>query len=211
MPDGNLRNVAIATMWVLMAETQEVSNPDLQKRHGVYLEKADREKLVNLGYITSEFRGRTYFHKLAEGGWSWCRQQMGAERPDDSGAMGGALYAVLRGLQRFSDAKDFIPSEIFSPAESSERAQPDSIEARIRAAYRKLAKHPGAWVSLTDLRPMLGDLAKKSVDDVLRRMDRAASVSIVPEENRRALTPADKAAAVRIGSHDNHYIAIEGA
>jgi hypothetical protein len=211
MADDNLRNVAIATMWVLMAEAREVPNTELQKRYGVHLKKADREALLDLGYISGVSRSGRISLTLADGGWAWCKEHLSAERPEGSGAMGGALYAVLRGIYRFSQAKDYIPSEIFVPVAKPEPVQSDPIEVRVRAAYRKLTDQPGGWVSLTKLRPLLGDLPKKAVDDTLRRMDRSPSVSIVPEENRKALTAADRAAAVRIGSHDNHYIAIEGA
>lgn len=210
MTDGNLRNVAIAAIWVLMAEAREVPNTELQKRHGVHLEKADREGLLDRGYITSESRSGRIFLKLADSGWAWCKEQLSSERPESSGAMGGALYSVLRGLHRFGQATDYIASEIFVPVAQSEPVQSDPIEAKVRTVYRKLTDQPGGWVSLTKLRPLLGDFPKKAVDDTLRRMDQSPSVSIVPEENRKALTAADKAAAVRIGSHDNHYIAIEG-
>ena len=50
------------------------------------------------------------------------------------------------------------------PVRPSPLTAPD-VEARIRAAYRELAAEPGAWVSLTRLRPLLGDVHEADVDE----------------------------------------------
>ncbi|MFC4062830.1 hypothetical protein ACFOWE_31450 [Planomonospora corallina] len=82
----------------------------------------------------------------------------------------------------------------------------EDLEARIRAAYAALAPEPGAWVSLTRLRPLLGDAAKQEVDAALVRMNGLPDVNIVPESNGKILTPQDLAAAVVIGDQEKHLL-----
>lgn len=82
------------------------------------------------------------------------------------------------------------------------------IEVRVRVAYSELAGEPGTWVSLTKLRPLLGDVSRAEVDDMLRRMNRMPDVNIVPESNQKTLTPQDREAAVTIGDQDKHLLSI---
>lgn len=105
-----------------------------------------------------------------------------------------------------------VSSEVLSGASSGASsggpsAVPD-VEARIRAAYVELAREPGAWVSLTRLRPLLGDAARTEVDEELRRMNRMPDVNIVPESNQKALSQQDRDAAVTIGDQDKHLLSI---
>jgi hypothetical protein len=81
-------------------------------------------------------------------------------------------------------------------------------EARIRAAYAKLAPEPGAWVSLTRLRPLLGDAAKAEVDATLTRMIYLPEVNLVPESNQKTLTEHDREAGVTIGDQQKHLVSI---
>ncbi|CAJ64141.1 MULTISPECIES: hypothetical protein [Frankia] len=83
-----------------------------------------------------------------------------------------------------------------------------AIEAAIRAAYASLAAGPYDWVRLAKVRPLLGGTAKAQVDRALRRMARQPDVRVVPDEDQKSLNAADRAAAVRIGEHDNHLLLI---
>lgn len=82
---------------------------------------------------------------------------------------------------------------------------------RIRTAYRQLiemtGQRRGDWVSLTDLRDQCGGY-RDLVDEALRQLGRTRGVSIVPESNQKALTPADRKAAIEIGNQHKHLIAI---
>ncbi|GII91613.1 hypothetical protein [Sinosporangium siamense] len=84
-------------------------------------------------------------------------------------------------------------------------AEPD-IEATIRSAYLELAGGHGRWVGLGALRPLLGNVARAQVDEVLIRMERAPDVNLVPESNQKALTPLAREAAVNIGDQDKHLL-----
>jgi hypothetical protein len=95
-----------------------------------------------------------------------------------------------------------------SPASDATPEPASDIEARIRAAYVELAAKPGTKVSLTRLRPLLGDVTRSEVDDALTRMNRMLDVSIDPESNRKALSQQDRDAAVTIGDQEKHTLSI---
>ena len=146
--------------------------------------------------------------------------------------------ALLIGLQRFMKRTDHRLADIFQPLDDSDAgdssvpatepevrgvhagrgggfsrcraatSMPD-IEARIRAAYIELAREPGTWVSLTKIRPLLGDATRAEVDDVLTLMNRMPGVNIVPESNQKTLTQQDRDAAVTIGDQAKHFLSIE--
>ncbi|WP_326563467.1 hypothetical protein [Micromonospora peucetia] len=83
-----------------------------------------------------------------------------------------------------------------------------AVEALVRAAYHELARKPGAWVGLADLREHLGAQDRATVDAALRAMVGQDGVRIIPVANTKSLTARDRAAAVRIGDEENHTLAI---
>lgn len=82
----------------------------------------------------------------------------------------------------------------------------EDVETLIRKAYAQLADQPNTWVSLTRLRPLLGDVPRDEVDAALRRMIALPDVRLVPWENQKTLTQADRDAAVVIGDQPKHRI-----
>jgi hypothetical protein len=202
----------------LMALDGEATNGTLQDKVGFTLTGKDRTGLNNRDLVTSTLDGpgRSYRHVLTEDGWAWCEAQLSADRPDGGNPAGRTLYVVLSMLHRYLQNADLTllefsqrvttpPSRNGAPHESVDLAE------QVRLVYRKLAERPGDWVSLTRLRPLLPQAERADVDDTLRRMNRAPGVHIVPESNQKALSAADRRAAVRIGSEDSHVIAIEDA
>jgi len=123
-----------------------------------------------------------------------------------SGSAGGALYAVLSGINRYLERADLKLSDIFGPGLPKPE---EDIEIRIRAAYRSLAKERGDWVSLTKLRPLLGNVSKAEVDTTLQRMNRNPYVSLVPDSNQKTLTNEDRVSAVRIGGEYKNLISMD--
>jgi phage portal protein BeeE len=81
---------------------------------------------------------------------------------------------------------------------------------RIRSAYDQLAKDPGDWVSLTDLRKRLDGMSRQEQDQALMEMALSFGATFVPEDNQKTLTPEDRAAAIYIGGEHKHLIGIEG-
>jgi hypothetical protein len=87
-------------------------------------------------------------------------------------------------------------------------AQP-SLAERVRTAYATLTnRQTGQWVSLRRLRDELGQPDKAEMDDALLALAREADVAIVPENNQKSLTDADRAAALWMGGQWKHLIAI---
>lgn len=107
-----------------------------------------------------------------------------------------------------SEVEVSTPAAVATPPASAATSMPD-IEARIRTAYTELAREPGTWVSLTKIRPLLGDATRAEVDDVLTLMNRMPGVNIVPESNQKTLTQQDRDAAVTIGDQAKHFLSIE--
>lgn len=195
-----------AAMFTLLVLGREVPNPELREIVGFTLDSKERVELNKHGYVTSRKRGRALAHTLTERGVAWCRGELGRKTPPPPKARSllvPALYLLLGAL----DEKLSL-NEVFAQHAELTRSE---IEQRIRTAYRTLAGDSHDWVGLVDLRPMLGGAATEEVDAVLKELSRAGQVSLVPESNRKALTAADREAAIRIGGEDNHLISIEAS
>jgi len=191
---------------VLMAESRPVPNPELVEL-GPKLERPGREKLNDHGLVESTRSGNRFVHELTDKGWRLCREILSAGPPRGAAGAAKALYTVLGALDRYLDRADLSLADAFGyPADVQATA---TTEDRIRDAYTKLMPWPGGWVSLTLLRHELADVPRADVDTALHTLHRAADVSLIREENQKALTDGDRDAAVVIGDQHKHLIAIE--
>ncbi|WNG83753.1 hypothetical protein C6A86_008910 [Mycobacterium sp. ITM-2016-00316] len=199
---ADLTGTERAVLLVLMAESRPVPNPDLIAL-GPRLEKAGRDKLNSLGLIESDRTGGRFVHELTDRGWRVCRDILSAAPP--AGATGPAktLGTILHGFERYLHRADLSLADVFWPDTPSGPAD------RIRDAYTALAARPGAWVALATLRAQLDDLPRTAIDDALGELYRAGAISLIPEENQKVLTPADRAAALEVGNQAKHLISIE--
>ncbi|MFC7614475.1 hypothetical protein ACFQV2_14045 [Actinokineospora soli] len=91
-------------------------------------------------------------------------------------------------------------ADIFHPAD---------LETLVRAVYLDLSVKPQDWVRLAKLRPRLDGAPREEVDDVLLKMVKEGVAHLAPDSNRKVLTDADHAAAIRVAGEDNHLLAIE--
>lgn len=66
----------------------------------------------------------------------------------------------------------------------------------------------GAWIGFAELRHALPHLDRATVDTALRTLADQPGVHVTPEVNQKTLTPADRAAALRIGGENKHLISI---
>ncbi|WP_372664852.1 hypothetical protein [Amycolatopsis kentuckyensis] len=199
-----------AAMLTLMALGRQVPNPELKELAGFTLTGKDRTQLEDSGYITSvqvKAPGRPYAHELTENGWAWCLKELAAGSPPETRAQShlcSALYVFASRLDEHLGRRNLRLADILpGPGKS--------LESRIRSAYRELAKEPRGWVGLKELRPKLGGASSSDVDALLKKLSGAGEVHLVPEDNRKALTEADREAAIRIGGEDNHLISIEAS
>jgi hypothetical protein len=192
----------ISALLVLMSEAREISNPELKTLYGLTLDGKERRNLNDLKLVDSSKRGRAFAHELTDTGWARLAEEIHAGIAFPTGSMGAALRALLVGLERFRERSDQRYAEIFA------REPFGDIEAQIRTAYTELSDKPGAWVSLTELRPLLGEATRAEIDDMLTRMNRMPDVNIIPESNQKTLSQRDREAAVIIGDQDKHLISI---
>lgn len=202
---GELTGTEQAVLLVLMAEARPVRNPELSTL-GPELKKRDRDRLVQRGLIEVTVVNRAMVLELTDRGWATCAAIIGSPTPDRPSGQGRALYTVLRALRRYFDRDDLAPADVFVPLDDP---VDDDVETRVRAAYVRLAARAGGWVDLVRLREELSDVSRHELDGALTRMYRIPGVSLVPEENQKTLTDADRSAAVVIGEQAKHLIAIE--
>lgn len=188
-----------AVLLVLMAECRAIPNARL-KDFGPDLKKPQRDNLLRKKLI--RVTGKPMVIELDEDGWAMCRAIIGADAPDRTTGQARTIYTLMKSLQRYFDRENLSPSEVFAAAGA------EDVETRLRGAYASLAERPGAWVGLRRLRDALPDIGRDDVDRELQRLYRDPDVSLIPEENQKTLTDADRAASVRIGNKENHVIAI---
>ena len=199
-----------AVMIALAALGGECSNAVLAKTYRLDLIRKFRDRLNKDGLIESRKENRSFTHALTEKGWKQVESEMDAEVPPRSGSAAGALYALLAGLkpatQRAGGLKALPAGEVGTPPKPPVEGD---LKDQIRSAYNALAKRPQDWVMLRDLRPRLGGAAKSEVDSVLKQMNRTREIVLTLKEDQSALTPEDRAAAVRIGVDDMHMLSME--
>jgi hypothetical protein len=189
-----------------MAESRPVPNPALLAL-GPKLDKPGRDKLNKLGLIESDRSGGRFVHELTDRGWRLCHDILAAGPPPRSTGPAKTLYTVLGAVDRYLRRANLSLADLFGS--DGHEPGPPNVEDRIRHAYASLTPRPGGWVSLTRLRTELADTPRAQVDDALHTLFRAPGVSLIPEENQKVLTAADRDAAVVIGDENKHHIAIE--
>ncbi|BCI53407.1 hypothetical protein NIIDNTM18_26850 [Mycolicibacterium litorale] len=192
-----------AVLLVLMAECRPVPNPEL-KTLGPELKKPSRDRLRRLNLIDVK-AGSPMVLDLTDDGWAVCRTLFDSDAPPGVRGQSRALYTLLKSLGRYLERADLAPADVFaSPAEP----EVGDVAARVRQAYARLVRSPGGWLGLAALRDALDDVPRDDLDSALVALYQQPGVSLIPEENQKALTDADDAAAVRIGGQRKHLIAM---
>lgn len=218
MTASDLTGTEMIVLLVLMAESRGLTNGEIRER-GPELKAPNRRKLNAQGLIDSDTSTVPHHHSLSDRGWAKCNELLGTTPPAGTTPQGKALFTVLAGLGRHFQRSNLRLADVFLPAEdsantdpvskdSSEQTTPD-VETRVINAYRALATKPGAWVGLAELRADLRSVARPDLDAVLSTLYSRPGIRLIPEENRKALTPHARAAAVSIGNQDKHLISME--
>src|ERR1700722_13807371 len=208
MQDKDLSVKERAVLFALMGEAREVSNSELAERAGFRLDGQERRRLNDLKLVDSRKVGRTYTHELTDAGWDWCTTHSSEGPQGRASSMEGALYAVLGGLARYLEYSGQSLADVFQQRDPEAPEKPGDIAELISAAYLRLAREPGKFVKLRELRAELSDVPPSDVDSSLKEMYRAQQVNLVPQSNQQALTQADRESALRIGGEANHMISI---
>lgn len=205
MSDKALSLPEFSALVALAVEAREISNTELKARRGLSIDGKKRVKLNELKLVDSWKQGRGFAHVLTDAGWARLGEDLRAGRlPVFGGSSGVIARALLGWLPEFLERTDQRLADVFQPLEPP--GESADVEGRVRDAYTRLAASPGAWVSLTRLRALLGDVPREALDGTLTRMERLADVNLVPESNQKTLSPQDREAAVRIGEQDKHLL-----
>jgi hypothetical protein len=115
-------------------------------------------------------------------------------------------YAAARGVDQAAAVERLLTLGL----EASDRSSaPQGLADRIRDAYLQVAAGMGRWVSLIDLRPLLADINRKVLDAEILRLHVAQELTLIPEENRRSITPEDRDAAIVVGGEPRHLLSID--
>jgi hypothetical protein len=195
-----------AVLFALLGEARPVANPELEALIGVRLDGAERRDLNRRRLVESTRAGRAFAHELSDAGWRWCRQQLAAAPGERAGSLERAHYQVFGLFARHLDAAGLTLADIARPGPADAE---DDLPAGIGTAYRSLAAAPGQFVSLSELRLRLPGRPRPEVDAALAALYAAHRVNLIPQSDQRALSDADRAAAVRVGGEDKHLISIE--
>jgi hypothetical protein len=198
-------------MWALLGAGGAAYGGKLKPQ----IEKSEREALQRAGLIEAEKRERgALWLIVTDRGWAWAEQHLGDSLPDKS--FGGAfvLQAWLTRLQVYLQKHGIRLAELFvaPPAPTSAApdttAPPDHAELReqIRAAYLEVAGGFNRRALLSELRAMLGDIDRTTLDTVLKQMQREEEASLMQLDNRMDITEADRSAALHIGSEPRHIL-----
>ena len=110
---------------------------------------------------------------------------------------------------RYLDAAGLSLADIVRPGREADPDPAADLTACIEAAYRSLAATAGEFVSLRELRLRLPGRPRPDVDAALAAMFTAQRINLIPQSNQRALSDADREAALRIGGEHKHLISIE--
>jgi hypothetical protein len=93
-----------------------------------------------------------------------------------------------------------------APAVPSPEVRKVEVQNRILEEYGKL-RHPGEWVGMADLREATPDVTREEFDAAMHQFGRGQfgpnGTRVIPVANTKALTPRDRAAAVRGPAGEN--------
>jgi uncharacterized membrane-anchored protein YjiN (DUF445 family) len=82
-------------------------------------------------------------------------------------------------------------------------------EQQIQRAYQDLVDPQIPWVGLRELRDRLSGLTREQQDTALTNLVRERLIRLIPEENQKTITLADRAAAISLSGEPKHLIAFQ--
>lgn len=169
-----------------------------------------RDRLVTLDRRQKGGKGRPLiFLDATDAGWSWAAEHLDAPLPVRSQSAGPILQAWLTKLKAYMDRTGTPLATILS--EHQEAGSPTSrieqIDEQIQSAYLAVTK--GRWSArarLSEIRPLLDGVPRKTLDANLREMQRAKRLVLYPLDNPREIQPVDRDAAISIGGEPVHIV-----
>jgi hypothetical protein len=189
-----------AALFELLLADRDVPNTELTNQYKIRLGPAARDKLNKAELLLTRSENRRLVHRITDKGIAWCMEDLvDGESPSKAGPLARVQSKLLRHLAKYHQQHGTLLEAIRS----------GGLESLIRSVYLDLSVMPQDWVRLAKLRPKLNGADRAEVDEVLLNMVKSGTAHLVPDSNRKVLTEADHAAAIRIGSEDKHLMAIE--
>jgi len=115
--------------------------------------------------------------------------------------------AQLAAAQRRLSETPRPPKPQAAPQAPQEPGRHPVTPEGVATAIRELNPADAEWVSITDLRGKLGG-TRAEQDAILHDLAVSRKVQVIPEENQKTLTEADREAAIEIGGEPKHVIRV---
>jgi hypothetical protein len=94
-------------------------------------------------------------------------------------------------------------------AKAAASAEMSGMKNRVLDTYEREASKTNGWVKLSALRDALGVDSRADVDKALIDLANSRRIVLLPEENQKTLTQADRVAALRYGGEAQHLMRVE--
>jgi len=203
----------------------EAGTAPWKSRLPVSVERRDRERLQRDGLLVSRKAAKgAYVVELTDAGWAWVGDNLKAPLPRRTTA--GALV-LSKWLHRLSDylQRERLPvAELFMGAEAASAPDADAADnpdgtdrpggadtsAQVHRACLALADgRTRVRLRVADIRARLPALALSEVHAALERLAAEGALHLVPFDDPREVTAADRAAAVRIAGESFGLVYLE--
>lgn len=207
-----LKPISLLVMWLLASRGGEAPLKDL----GVRVDYEYRKPLMAKGFLSEERRGNGKLLTLSDSGWYHLSMHMDAPIGSKSAAVAGAvLQNVLAALNRLMNDRDIRLSEVFAPPANAAERPPPAEGASGGEAYAMWSRLDGLWSSLQDADESIGldkargafpEMSRHAFDANLMALQRMRKIVINPHDDPERVTPELRAAALRVGDRDMHFI-----
>lgn len=206
---AQLKYAELRALVVLMSESRPLTNKELRELGGSELSGKQGKRLLSLGLVTVDKTRVPHRYALTDSGWRALREPYASESSDINVRL---VVTLLARLQAGLDRTGLSLGDLFVPPGhgADERVSRTVAEVKelIRAAYAEQPKAPGGWVGLAALRAALSDINRADMDAALRELAGEKGVRLAPIDNAKALTRADREAALELGDSPRHMIAM---
>lgn len=159
------------------------------------------------------------FLQLTDQGWTWCRENVGAELGSPSRHGSVVLQRLMLLLHRYFENQEHtvsFPQFVSQSRGKSLYVAPDSsgdgrLEQWIREACLEIGNGAeNVRVRLADLRPRVPGVAKDALDAKLLELERRGLLSLWPLDNPQEVKPEDRQAVVRTPAGSECHIVYFG-
>lgn|GEM_PF-1838700 len=200
-------------LFALLSPSPELAGADIKRLFGITISREVRTSLSDRGLVVVLERPIRF--ELTEKGWQVAEEELSKKgEPTDPPLLklmhhqySQALSALRsRGLGLVELYAEEFTDEVLTadPAAAEVETKPKTVGARVIDSYEDLAYEPDGWVGLVRLRNHLADVDREELDEVLLALLRDGRIRLIAEVNQRALSDADRAAALLFGGDHKH-------